>query len=75
MKALIKIEGGIEKYKEEIVNGLSLLEKGESVYTLIRDGEVVLKIERVKESGDNRLVKAIEELTDTLKDLRRTLRG
>ncbi|MCD6454459.1 MAG: hypothetical protein J7L62_04075 [Candidatus Aminicenantes bacterium] len=73
MKAQIKIKGDVEKFKEEIINGLYFLERGEKAYSLIHDSEVVLQIERVEESSDNRLAEAIEELTDTLKDLRRTL--
>ena len=62
----------VKELKTDIMEGLIRIQHGESVFTRIHSGNVVLRIKRVEEDKDeDRLAKAIEELVDVLRDFRR----
>lgn len=77
MKVLVEVKGDIDKYKEEIIEGIKHIEDGETTYALVKDNAVVLRVERFKEQSYEKLItrlaESIEELTDVLKDFKRGL--
>ena len=77
MEVLVEIKGDIDKYKEEIIEGIKHIEDGETTYTIVKDNVAVLRVKRFEEQSYEKLItrlaESIEELTDVLRDFKRGL--
>ena len=77
MEVLVEIKGDIDKYKEEIIEGIKHIEDGETTYTIVKDNVAVLRVKRFEEQSYEKLItrlaESIEELTDVLRDFKRSL--